>query len=798
MSAKQKIFLIFLLLLIGIANAVDLNIALKELNGTTTIQEPGLYTQAFKIPEVLLPQEYIDHPERILDQANNKKKMYILNKLARDSWKRSFDQSLEYGNQALEIAREAHLDFGVVISLLTLAETYLHMEEYEKASGEYLEAESVILKLLDKKELPEIYDGLTKVWIVANNEEKALEYVMKSYELQKQEGDVKSISDQLIKIGNVYFHFSNYEQALDYYYQALDIEDANQLVWRQGLIHHNLSMAYYKLGDFAEAQKNINLLLENADQEKNKWEYTDGLSFRGYLQGKMEKYELALDDYYAALKIYKEIKDFSSQIEILISIGNIQMLSGKIKQAKKTYLQARDMANKYNHVTGLASLENNLAVIAEINKDYDEAIEKNITSLNLEKSDENMIGIITSLYNLGNLYLSLSNYDSSVKNFLQGLELSQDLGEDFLIKEIYFRLAELYTQTGDYKKALEFYQKYSDLNYELNIAELQTRFEVGKKRYEMELLKKQNTILNLRESSLILQKSRMWVGMISLAILVVLMVWVNASKSKVNKALKVEVRERSRTENELKKIKSELEQRVALRTSELTRLNESLQNEVSDRRQYQEKLELSLEEKDVMMKEIHHRVKNNMQVISSLLKMQANYIDDETLVGIFDDSYHRVKSMSLIHEKLYRSDDLARIDFQDYVQSLTSLLMNTFTPPCQIDFEFDLKDILLDVNIAIPCGLIINEIITNSLKYAFADREHGKVIINMTHDLFNGYILKIKDNGIGLPEGFDVNKTRSLGMRLVYLLSEDQLEGKVEIGSDKGTEFTITFPGIST
>ena len=791
MVAKQRIFLILLLLLIGIANAVDLNIALKELKGTTTIEEPGLYAQAFKIPEVLLPQEYIDHPERILEQASNKKKMYILNKLARDSWKKSYDQSLEYGHQALEIARSSHIDFGVVISLLTLAETYLHMEEYEKASEEYLEAESVILKLRDKKELPEIYDGLTKVWIVAQNEEKALEYAVKSYELQKQEGDVKSISDQLIKIGNVYFHFFNYEQALDYYYQALDIEDANQLVWRQGLIRHNLSMAYFKLGDFAEAQKNINLLLENADQGKNRWEYADGLGFRGYLHGKMGKYELALRDYNAALKIYNEIKDFSSQIEILISIGNIQMRSGKIKQAKETYLQARDMANKYNHVTGLASLENNLAVIAEINKNYDEAIKKNITSLNLEKSDENMIGIITSLYNLGNLYLILSNYDNSVKSFLQSLELSQGLGEDFLIKEIYFRLAELYTQTGDYKKALEFHKKYSDLNYELNIADLQTRFEVGKKRYEVELLKKQNTILNL-------QKSRMWMGMISLAVLVVLMVWVNASKSKVNKALKVEVRERSRTENELKKIKSELEQRVALRTSELTRLNESLQKEVSDRRQYQEKLELSLEEKDVMMKEIHHRVKNNMQVISSLLKMQANYIDDETLVGIFDDSYHRVKSMSLIHEKLYRSDDLARIDFQDYVQSLTSLLMNTFTPPCQIDFEFDLKDILLDVNIAIPCGLIINEIITNSLKYAFADREHGKVIINMTHDLFSGYILKIKDNGIGLPEGFDVNKTRSLGMRLVYLLSEDQLEGKVEIGSDNGTEFIITFPGIST
>ncbi|MCF7913226.1 MAG: tetratricopeptide repeat protein [Candidatus Cloacimonetes bacterium] len=791
MNAKKIVFLIIILMITGLAVAINLDIALKELRGTTRIKEPGVYSKAFQIPEVLLPQEYIDHPELILDQANNKKKMYILNKLARDSWKRSYDQSILYGNQALEVSRNAHLDFGIVISLITLAETFLQMEEYEKASEKYLEAESVILKLRDKKELLEIYDGLTKVWIIAKNKEKALEYAIKSYELHLYEDNIKSVADQLIRIGNVYFKFEDYEKALDYYYQALDIEDANQLVWRQGLIRHNLSMAYYKLGDFAEAQKNINLLLENADQVKNKWELADGLSFRGYLQGKMEKYDLALQDYAAAMKIYNEIKDFSSQVEISIGIGNVQLLSGKIRQANETYLQARDMANKYNHVTGLAALENNLAVIAEINQDYDIAIKKNITSLNLEKSDENSIGIITSLYNLGNLYLTLSKYDNSVSSFLQSLEISLGLGEDFLIKEIYFRLAELYAETGEYKKALDAHKKYSELNYELNIADLQTRFEVGKKRYEVELLKKQNTILNL-------QKSRMWIGMISLVIMVIVMIWVNASKSKVNKTLKIEVHERSRTENELKKIKSELEQRVTLRTSELTRLNESLQKEVSDRRQYQEKLELSLEEKDVMMKEIHHRVKNNMQVISSLLKMQANYIDDETIVGIFDDSYHRVKSMSLIHEKLYRSNDLARIDFQDYVKSLTSLLMNTFTPPCQIDFEFDLKNILLDVNIAIPCGLIINEIITNSLKYAFANKTHGKVVIQMTHDLFSGYILKIKDNGIGLPDDFDVNKTRSLGMRLVYLLSEDQLEGKVDIVSDHGTEFTITFPGIST
>ncbi len=790
MNSKRICISLCFLIGVSLVLAVNLDIALKEINTAITIKESGVYAEAFKIPEVLLPQEYIDHPERILDKANNKKKMYILNKLARDSWKKSFEKSLEYGNQALEVSKEANIDFGMVISYITLAETYLKMEEYEKATSEYLHAEDIIIKLREKKELQEIYDGLTKVWVQTRDQDQALEYAFKSYELIKGQGDFKDISDQLIKIGNVFFHFEDYQKSLEFYFQAIDIEDQNNINFRKGLIWHNLAIAFYKLGDFAEAQKNINLMLQYADLNKNKWVYADGLSFRGFLNGKMEKFDLALRDYQAAMKIYSQIKDFSSQVKISVSIGNILLLSGKSRLANQNYREDRVMAMKFNHLTALAAIENNLGVIAEINKEYSPAIEKYIASLNLEKSENNQRGIITSLYNLGNLYLTLSKYDSSVNSFSKSLDIALRLDEKFLIKEIYYKLAELYSEKEEFKKALDFYTKYSLLNYELNIADLQTRYEVGKKRFEVEILKKQNTILNL-------QKSRLWIGLMSLAIMVFLMIWVNYSKSKVNTALKNEVKERTRTEYELKKIKDDLEIRVDQRTAELTNLNLSLQKEVSERRQFQEKLELSLEEKDVMMKEIHHRVKNNMQVISSLLKMQANYIEDDKLVGIFDDSYHRVKSMSLIHEKLYRSDDLARIDFQDYVESLTSLLYNTFTHENNIDFDFDLKGIFLDVNVAIPCGLIINEIITNSLKYAFRDTVQGIISIKMTNDLFRGYTLIIKDNGIGLPKDFDVNKTRSLGMRLVYLLGQDQLEGKVVINSVNGTEFIITFPGIS-
>ena len=788
---KRIVSLLFVFLIfIALFADVNLDVALKELGTKFEVRESGVYAEAFQIPEVLLPQEYIDRPERILETASNKKKMYILNKLARDSWRSSYDQSLEYGRQALESAEKARLDFGIVISHITLAKTYLLMGDYEKATESYLNAESIIMQLRDKKELQEIYDGLTDVWEIAGDMERTLMYAKKSLEIREIGLDKKLFSDQLINIGNIYYRFDNYEMALDYYYQALDLEDGYQFQDRLPLLRFNLAVTYYQLGAFSEALININSLLDSADDLKNRWELADGLKYRAFLLGHMGKYELALTDYNQAEKIYSEIKDFASLVDMSVSIGNMELHLGEIDKAANNYEKAKTLAERYNHNIGLAAVYNNLGLIFQMKKQYSETVDYLVTSLNLEKSENNQLGVIISLYNMGNFYFELHNFDDSVSSFMSGLEISLKLNERTIIKEIYKRVADLYASEGNFETALNYHKLYSQMNYELNVEDLHTRYEVGRKRFEIELLKKQNTILEL-------QKSRMWLGLISLCILVVLMIWVNASKSKTNKLLKKEIEVRAITEKELKKIKDELELRVQYRTAELTNLNESLQREVAERRQYQEKLELALEEKDVMMKEIHHRVKNNMQVISSLLRMQANYIEDPNIVEAFNDSFHRVKSMSLIHEKLYRSDDLAHINLQDYVESLTKLLYNTFTPPAQIEFIIEINDIFLDINNAIPCGLIINELITNCLKYAFKDRTKGKINITMTRDLFSGFKLVVKDDGVGLPADFDINKTRSLGMRLVYLLSEDQLEGKVSILNEKGTGFVIEFPGIS-
>lgn len=220
-----------------------------------------------------------------------------------------------------------------------------------------------------------------------------------------------------------------------------------------------------------------------------------------------------------------------------------------------------------------------------------------------------------------------------------------------------------------------------------------------------------------------------------------------------------------------------------------------IQTDITERQQIQEQLIASLKEKEVLLKEIHHRVKNNLQIVSSLLNLQSSYIQDEQALAMFKDSHNRIKSMALIHEKLYRSSDFTKIDLPDYIRSLTSNLFSSYRQvSSRIDLKQKIEDITLDIDTAIPCGLIINELISNSLKYAFPGEMKGKISISFYHQQENNrFILKVSDNGVGLPPGFNPLETESLGWQLIISLTE-QLGGELTFSSQKGTDVTIVFP----
>ena len=190
-----------------------------------------------------------------------------------------------------------------------------------------------------------------------------------------------------------------------------------------------------------------------------------------------------------------------------------------------------------------------------------------------------------------------------------------------------------------------------------------------------------------------------------------------------------------------------------------------------ERKKAEEKIQASLKEKEVLLKEVHHRVKNNLQVISSLLNLQSQHITDKASRAMFEESQSRVRAMALIHEKLYTSEDLAHIDIAEYIHSLTHQLITTYsTIVSRVSMNIAITDIFLTVTTAIPCGLIINELVTNALKHAFPHQQKGTITVSMTPSTKDSLILTVSDTGIGFSEGIDFRNTTTLGMQLVTSL----------------------------
>jgi len=254
-----------------------------------------------------------------------------------------------------------------------------------------------------------------------------------------------------------------------------------------------------------------------------------------------------------------------------------------------------------------------------------------------------------------------------------------------------------------------------------------------------------------------------------------------------------DISELKRAEEELSELNAGLEERVRERTLEIAKTNEKLVDEISQKLVAEERLKTSLNEKEVLIKEIHHRVKNNLQIIVSLLYLQAGNTNDPVLLGALMDSQTRVKSMALIHEKLYQSHNLSSIDFQAYLENLVTNLMISYNiDRMKVRVSIEAKDLRLSLNPAISLGLMMNELISNSLKYAFTDRKTGTLTITGAAE---GDIIRIRvrDDGAGIPADFDWKNAKSLGLHLVQMLSR-QLKGTVELSRDAGTEFIITIP----
>jgi PAS domain S-box-containing protein len=220
----------------------------------------------------------------------------------------------------------------------------------------------------------------------------------------------------------------------------------------------------------------------------------------------------------------------------------------------------------------------------------------------------------------------------------------------------------------------------------------------------------------------------------------------------------------------------------------------SISRDITERKHAEQQIKRSLEEKEILLKEIHHRVKNNMQIISSLLDLQSDALGNSMVFQAFQDSKNRIRSMALVHENLYQSGDLARINTEEYIRSVVDYFLSTYGKvEDRIVPNIQVENISLDMDTAVPIGLILTELLSNALKHAFLPGRKGKLTIRFRSQGKKALALIVQDNGVGLPRDIDINRPGSLGLQLVSLLTR-QLEGTIEVERRSGTSFKVTIP----
>jgi len=408
---------------------------------------------------------------------------------------------------------------------------------------------------------------------------------------------------------------------------------------------------------------------------------------------------------------------------------------------------------------------------------YDEALEV------LDQSDSRGRSII--LNNLGNVYNSTGKVDEAIDTYLQSLKLKEEIGDRKGILGLSNNLANAYQNLGEISKAKGYAEQayeaadvlgdihlLRDLSYKLfQIYKIEGRYEESLKSLE-NFLELQDSIANIDRASAL---------------------------AELEEKYEDEVNEKKIIELELANRKSESQRNVFIfvgailllaflfisvwffNAKKYTRLLGIKNNEISK----------ALDEKEILIKEIHHRVKNNLQTISSLLHLQSRYVDDETK-HLVNEGRNRVKSMALIHQRLYQSDDIKGIKLPDYLGNLAQSLFDSYNiRPGKISFNPDIDPLNLDVDTAIPVGLIVNELISNTLKYAFPDDKEGELIVSLKQKN-DALELKVSDDGVGMPSDFNADESKGFGMRLIQVLGE-KLEATLSITSGQGTQVFMKF-----
>ena len=632
---------------------------------------------------------------------------------------------------------------------------------------------------------------------------------------------IDSIEDILKSLDNSHAALMNIEQqlpkflekrdylAFDHFFE-LGMNYANE-------INADTSIAYlfsqrgnmeFQKGNINDAKKNYLLAIEyfnylNVDLFSNRVKLFESNVYNnlGIVNDIQGATHLALKNFHTVLDIQEELKDSVGIATIYLNIGNLYLEQERHKKAGDYYLLSMDYFENLKNKSGIANVKINLGEIAKQKDDLDLALKENMQAMSLYKEINEIDGVAFSMINIASLYLDLNMKDSAKYymdisyDIYRVIEDSAGIAEILYVYGLYFMntddkpeaemallssyeiskkqeiidlqlrvtkmLAKFYSSDSNFEKAFVYLSKYRSLNNQYNTNETRRKFSLVEEEYLQETRNKEAALKEL-ELKAVSDKLRFNQILSNLAfsglIIIIIFIIILYLRYKRERSFKIKLENKNQ---ELKDINEEYHQTL-----------------------------ISKKEKEILLKEIHHRVKNNLQIINSLLRFQARK-SPKNSQNLFLDLQTKITAMALLHDQLYISKDLSMINVKTYLTQLITNLVSAYDIKENIKFDVKIDVEHLDLDTLHPLGLLINEVVSNSIKYAFNGIKYKNIYLHFNQNN-NEYKLRIGDEGIGLNKDSSSFNTNSIGLELISSLSE-QLGGEIERIVENGTHYCITF-----
>ncbi len=572
--------------------------------------------------------------------------------------------------------------------------------------------------------------------------DSSLFYGTAALNLAKHVDDDLLLGKSLKNLANTHMRASRFETAINLNKKAIDhFKSINNQLELSG-VYNNLGVTYRRKGDFDKALEHLFKSLKIKDSLGG-INLTSAYANIGQVYRQKGELEKALTYFFRSLEIDKKNDDQSGMAINYSNIGTAYENQGSYDSALYYSGKALAIDEKLNDRYGIAIDYNNMAEAHLGKKEYPVSLDYYHKSLAIKEDMGNKNGLTHTYQRLAKLYLDWEKYDSALVYAHKSLSILEAVGNKERKMKTYDVLSEIYLAKQDYKNAINAfkeYQKFKDTIFDIEKERLVTDFE---SKYESA---QKDGIIELQKTTIAgQQKAKMLFGILSGLLLIILTgLYHNYNK-------------RKKSNKELRELHEALGKKNA-------------QNEL-------------------LLKEIHHRVKNNLEMVKSLISLQSAHLEDSKTRDAMLASQNRVQSMGIIHQKLYQGDSLGSIEMKDYFINLSEGILDSFNAEERIKIECVMDKLELDIDTAVPLGLIVNELLTNAIKYAFPKNFEGVVQVSLSKDN-DSLRLDVNDNGIG--KRTDPTTGTGFGSQLVQLLTA-QLNGKMEEEVKDGTHISFTF-----